>query len=225
MAQAGIHALLGAALQKRIQERELLLVGVLLGNLFPDADNLAVAFATITGRSTEGLHRTFSHSFFPALGVSLLFYFVGWVTKRPVWGNLGLGLGIGIVMHILVDLMVWFDGVEVFWPLPSRVNLWGKVTPPIWWGKLMMPLEFLFMALFFVVLGNWARKTGKNQDYLPKLRIWVSLLVGLFFLFTGLVYLMESGFMILFGALYLAALGLGIGVTIRMRSTIEGITR
>jgi membrane-bound metal-dependent hydrolase YbcI (DUF457 family) len=31
----------------------------------------------------------------------------------------GLGLGIGILMHILLDLLVWFNGVEILWPIPS----------------------------------------------------------------------------------------------------------
>jgi translation initiation factor 2 gamma subunit (eIF-2gamma) len=39
--------------------------------------------------------------------------------------------------------------------------------------------------------------------------------------FTPLVYTMEKGFMIPFGALYLLSLGLALGVTIRMRETIE----
>ena len=221
MAQAGIHALLGTLMRNRVQKRELLLLGLILGNLIPDLDNLAVAAATLNGRPTEGLHRTFTHSFFTALGIGVLLYVVGWVLKKPEWGNLGLGLGAGIVMHILVDLLIWFNGVEIFWPLPSWVNLWENVTPPEWWSKLMMPMEFLFMAFFLGLLGNWARKTGTDQDYLPKLRIWVSLLVGLFVLFTGMVYMLDSGFLVPFGALYLVVLGLVIGVTIRMRATIE----
>lgn len=221
MAQAGIHALLGSVLRGKVMKRELLLLGVILGNLVPDLDNLAVAVATLTGRETEGLHRTFSHSFLSVAAIVVLFYVVGQAAKKPAWSNLGLGLGIGMSMHILVDLLVWFDGVEIFWPLTSWVNLWEGVTPPQWWSNLMMPAEFLFMAIFMLLLGSWAQKTQTDLGYLPKLRLWTVILVGLFVVFTALVYTLESGFMIPYGALYLLALGLVIGVTIRMRQTIQ----
>lgn len=224
MAQAGIHALIGASMRSRIQKRELLLLGVILGNLIPDVDNLAVAIATLTGSPTEGLHRTFTHSIFTVAAVILLFQLGGRLANKPRWGNLGLGLGIGILLHIIVDLLVWFDGVEVLWPLSSWVNIWEGVTPPEWWSQLMMPVEFLFMALFLVLLGSWARKSGTDLDFIPRLRIWVILLVGMFIIFTALVYTLESGFMIPFGALYLAALFSVIGIAIRMRRTIEKVS-
>ena len=47
----------------------------------------------------------------------------------------------------------------------------------------------------------------------------------LFVVFTALVYTMEKGFMIPYGALYLLSLGLALGVTIRMRETVEAVIR
>jgi len=224
MAQAGIHALFGTVLRGRAKKRQLLLLGLILGNLLPDLDNLAVALATLSGKSTEGLHRTFSHSFITVALIMAVFYLIGRALKKPEWVNLGFGLGIGITMHIVIDLLVWFDGVEIFWPLSSWVNLWEGVTPPDWWSKLMMPIEFLFMAIFILVLGNWAQKSATDLTYLPKLRIWAILLIVAFVIFTALVYTLESGFMVPFGGVYLLALGLVIGITIRMRHTIEGMT-
>ena len=224
MAQAGIHALLGAGVSKWIAKSEWILLGVILGNLLPDADNLAVAVATLAGGETDGLHRTFTHSLFTVGLVVLVFYFLSWITKKARWGNLGLGLGLGILMHIMIDLLVWFDGVEIFWPLPSWVNLWENATPPEWWSNLMMPMEFLFMAFFLVLLSSWSRKTGTDQDYLPKLRLWIFILVALFVVFTILVYVLEAGFMMPFGAVYLLTLGLVIGVVLRMRATIEKVS-
>lgn len=221
MAQAGIHSIVGLAVRKWTPSREWLMLGIVLGNPLPDADNLAVAIATITGRATEGLHRTFTHSLFTVAAVIVAFYIVAWATKRPRWGTLGLGLGIGILMHILLDLLIWFNGVEILWPIPSWVNLWSNVTPPEWWSKLMMPTEFLFFALFFVLLSTKARKQGTDGGFLRTLRVWTVVQSVLFVVFTPLVYTMEKGFMIPFGALYLLSLGLALGVTIRMRETIE----
>ncbi len=64
MAQAGIHGIVAIAVRKWTPSRKWLMLGIVLGNILPDADNLAVAIATLTGKSTEGLHRTFTHSLF-----------------------------------------------------------------------------------------------------------------------------------------------------------------
>jgi len=89
MAQAGIHSMVGMAVRKWTPDRKWLMLGIVLGNLFPDADNLAVAVATVMGRSTEGLHRTFTHSLFFVAAIILVFYGVAWASKRSEWGNLG----------------------------------------------------------------------------------------------------------------------------------------
>ena len=223
MAQAGIHSMVGMAVRKWTPARKWLMLGIVLGNLFPDADNIAVAVATVMGRSTEGLHRTFTHSLFFVAAIVVIFYGVAWASKRSEWGNLGLGLGIGVLMHILLDLLVWFNGLEILWPLPSWVNLWTSVTPPEWWSKLMMPVENLFFALFFILLASTARKRNTDGSYLPKLRIWTWVQGILFVAFLVMVFTMESGFMTIYGAVYLLSLGLAFGITIRMRETVEAI--
>ena len=223
MAQAGIHSIVGMAVRRWTPNRKWLMLGIVLGNLLPDADNLAVAAATLTGGSTEGLHRTFTHSIFTVIAVVGVFYILGRLANRPHWSNLGLGLGTGILMHILLDLAIWFNGVEILWPFPSWVNFWSGVTPPEWWNKLMMPIEFLFFALFFLMLDRVARYRGTNLDYLVKLRVWTIIQAALFVVFLVLVYTMDQGFMIPYGALYLISLGMAFGITLRMRATVEAV--
>ncbi|MFB0533734.1 MAG: metal-dependent hydrolase, partial [Anaerolineae bacterium] len=216
MAQAGIHGMVGMAVRKWTPNQAWLMLGIVLGNISPDADNLAVAVATVAKLPIKGLHRTFTHSLFTVAAVVIAFYVVAWATKRPRWGNLGLGLGIGILMHILLDLLIWFNGVEILWPIPSWVNLWSHVIPPEWWSKLMLPTEFLCFALFFLLLDVTARKRDTDGGFLRTLRVWTVVQGALFVVFTVLVYTMEKGFMTPFGALYLLSLGLAFGVTIRM---------
>jgi membrane-bound metal-dependent hydrolase YbcI (DUF457 family) len=62
---------------------------VLLLAYAPDADNLAVAVATVTKTSTPGLHRTFSHSLFTVVVVIAVFCLVNLATKKragTTWG-------------------------------------------------------------------------------------------------------------------------------------------
>ena len=48
MPQNGIHAIVGTAVARNwMPKKEWLLLGVVLGNMFPDLDNLVVAYATL----------------------------------------------------------------------------------------------------------------------------------------------------------------------------------
>jgi membrane-bound metal-dependent hydrolase YbcI (DUF457 family) len=223
MAQAGIHGLIGTVVRKWTPDHTWLMLGIVVGSLLPDLDNLAVAGATVAKLPTEGLHRTFTHSLFAAGAVALIFYLVSRLVNQPRWGNLGIGLGIGMLMHILLDLLIWFDGVAILWPVRSWVNLWGGFTPPGWFSKLLLPAEFLFFALFFIGLAGIARRKGTDLAYLGKLKLWTGVQALLFVIFTALVYMMQKGFMTPYGAVYLLSLVLAIGVTIRMRNTMEAV--
>jgi hypothetical protein len=119
MAQAGIQGIVGMAIRKWKPNREWLMLGIVLGNLLPDADNLVLAVVTVTGLATEGLHRTFTHSLFTVIAIA--FYIGARATTCPLWGS--LGLGIGVLVHILLDLLIWFNGVALLWPIPLWVSL------------------------------------------------------------------------------------------------------
>jgi membrane-bound metal-dependent hydrolase YbcI (DUF457 family) len=221
MAQAGIHGIVGMAVKKWLPIPAGLMLGIILGNLLPDADNLAVAVATVAKLPTEGLHRTFTHSLFTCLLVMAIFWLVTKITKEAYWQILGLGLAVGILMHILLDLLIWFNGVAILWPMPFWLNLWQGVTPPTWFNQLMNPLEFLFLGLYFVYLGVLARKNHTDTEYLRPLRGQTIAQFILFAVFLIPAFLSIKGFNTIFGLLYLVSLGIALGVSIRMRKTIE----
>jgi hypothetical protein len=153
--------------------------------------------------------------------VVAVFGLVSLITKRQRWLNLGIGLGIGILLHILLDLLLWFDGVAILWPASYYLNLWSRFSASSWWITLMQPAEMLFFALFFLNLYYLARKQSSDVSYLSKLRIWIGLQFVLFAVFLVLAFTMQKGFLTIFGAVYLLSLGLAVGVVIRMRQTIE----
>ena len=223
MAQAGIHGLVGMAVRKWMPKREWFMLGLVLGNMLPDMDALAVAYATLSGIDSHGLHRTFSHSIFFMLGFVIIFYIIAAIAKSPRIGNLGLGLSIGMLMHALLDLIIWFRGVELFWPLYGEINFWSGYTPPAWWyNKFELAAEFLLIALFFILLAKLAQKQGTDKEFLKKLKTWTWIEIVLFAIFLVLVYTWKS-FFIPFGAFYIFSLSLAVVVSIRMRKTIETI--
>jgi membrane-bound metal-dependent hydrolase YbcI (DUF457 family) len=221
MAQAGLHGMVGMAVRKMAGRKEWVLLGILLGSFVPDMDNVGVAVATLTKASTEGIHRTMTHSVFFMAAVVVVFYFIGQWKKDARWGNLGLGLGLGMLLHSLLDLLIWFNGVNLFWPLGGEINIWANTTPPVWFMKFMDPAEFLFVGLYLWALGTWARKAGTDSEFMKTHRVWLILEAALFVIFTPLAYIMTKGYLTIFGALYLFSLFMVFFVTIRMRKTVE----
>jgi membrane-bound metal-dependent hydrolase YbcI (DUF457 family) len=221
MAQAGMHGLVGMLPRKWTKGREWVLLGMLLGSFIPDMDNLGVAIATVAKLPTEGIHRTMTHSLFFAVAVTAVFFLVGQVRKDTRWNNLGFGLGLGILLHILLDLVIWFNGVVILWPIPSWINFWGNTAPPEWFMKLMDPAEFLFFGLYLWALGTWARKFNTDSNFLKTQRFWTLFEFVLFAIYTPLAYIMMSGFLTIFGAMYLFSLIVVFFLTIRMRDTVK----
>ena len=224
MPQAGIHGLVGMAARKWTGGREWLLLGVLLGSFVPDMDNLGVAVATLKRIPTEGIHRTMTHSVFFIVAVMAVFYLIAQWKKDARWNNMGLGLGLGILLHILLDLALWFNGVFLFWPLGGEINFWANTKAPEWFMKFLNPAEFLCFGLYLWVLGDWARKHKTDGFFLKTHRVWVLLEFSLFVIFTPLAYIMTKGFLTIFGALYLFSIFMVFFVTFRMRQTVNAVT-
>lgn len=223
MAQAGIHGLMGIAMNKLSFKREWLLLGAIFGSILPDLDAIAVAYFTLTGGDTGGLHRTWSHSIPFISCIVIIFYIISKMTKTPRIGNFGIGLGIGMLGHVLLDLFIWFRGVQVFWPFYPEINLWQSFIPPEWWyNKLEFALEFGFMALYLIFLSRFAVQHKTDTIFLPKIKIFIWLEIFLFSLFLILVYTW-SGYYFIFGAMYILSLILILYATIQMRKTIEAI--
>ena len=223
MPQAGLHGLVGMATRKWTSKREWLLWGAMLGSFVPDMDNLGVAFATLTKMSTEGIHRTATHSVFFIVAIIAVFYLIGQGKKDIRWNNLGLGIGLGMLLHILLDLILWFNGVNLFWPLGGEINFWANYTPPEWFMKFMDPTEFLFFAFYLWTLGVWSRKASTDGEFMKTHLVWLIVEVALFVIFTPLAYIMTKGYLTIFGALYLFSLLMIFFVTIRMRKTIAAV--
>lgn len=223
MPQNGIHAIAGIAARRWAPPREWLVLGVVLGNMFPDLDNIAVAYATLTKADSHGLHRTFTHSFFTIIAVIVLFYLIAALTKNQKWNNLGLGLGIGILMHILLDIILWFNGVEILWPIRYELNLWRWFSMPDWLKILLDTGEFLAFGLYFLLLHSLAGRQNTDRERQGTPRTWASVQFVLFVLFTVLFFTVSSTGLpyTIFGALYLVSMIVAVVVTVQMRKTIE----
>jgi len=226
MPQNGIHAMVGIASRKWMPKKEWLLLGVVLGNMFPDLDNLVVAYATLAKLpNPEHFHRTFTHSIFTIIAMVLLFYIIAALTKNEKWKNFGIGFGAGIIMHILVDLVLWFNGVHLLWPLGGELNFWSWFVTPAWLKILLDTGEFLAFGLYFLMLGSLALRYGTDAERQVSSKTWAYIEFVLFALFTVLFFTVGTKGLLyqVFGGLYLLSLIVSIVITIRMKQTVETI--
>lgn len=225
MSQNGLHAIIGVAARTWMPQKEWLLLGAVLGSMAPDLDNLAVAYATLTGGDTHGLHRTFTHSVFTVIAMLILFYVVAAATRNQRWNNFGIGFGIGILMHILVDLIVWFNGVEIFWPLGDEVNFWAGFTVPAWLNIILETGEFLAFGLYFLFLISLSRKHNTDAMRQGSVKMLAYVEFALFVVFAGL-FLARGAVGLpytIFGALYLLSLIAAMAITTKMKQTVEAL--
>jgi hypothetical protein len=155
-----------------------------------------------------------------------LFYLVAALTKNQKWNNFGLGFGTGSLMHILLDLVFWFNGVELFWPIRYELNFWSWFTAPAWLRILLETGEFLAFGFYFLLLGSLALRQNTDMRRQRSLKTWAQIQFALFILFTLLFFILgaEGLAYTVFGALYLLSVLLAMLITIRMRTTVESIS-
>lgn len=232
MPQIGIHGIVGVASRRWLPKKEWLLLGLVLGNMFPDLDNLVVAYATLAGLPEPAhYHRTFTHSVFTIVVMTVLCYIVAAVTKNEKWKNFGTGLGAGILMHILLDLVIWFNGVYLLWPIDYELNFWVGFTTPVWLKILLDTAEFLMLGLYFMLLVSLAQRRGLDVERQGSVRVWEYVEFALFVVFTALFYFRNAQgadyskglYYQVFGALYLVSMIAGLIITTRLKRTVESV--
>jgi membrane-bound metal-dependent hydrolase YbcI (DUF457 family) len=226
MPQNGIHSIVGLAVARKwMPKKEWLVLGVVLGNMFPDLDNFMVAYATLAKLPDPGhFHRTFTHSIFTMLALLILFYVIAATTKNEKWKNFGQGFCAGILMHVALDLVLWFNGVELLWPLSNfELNFWSWFVMPDWLKIFLDTGEFLAFGLYFLLLGSLAHQYGTDVARQGSTKTWAYIEFGLFILFTLLFFVIgiKGLHYTIYGGLYLITMVIAIVMTIRMKATLE----
>lgn len=186
MAQVGLHGMIGLLagiklltpyFSDRVSRRGLMF-GYVVGNLAPDLDFLAVVgMYPVDHTLAFHMHRGFTHSLLAAAATALGFSLAARLMQDRYFRFLGYGFALGIVTHFLVDLLIWFAPVDVFWPLSvwgvvAPVNLWGWWKTPLTLGRLLGAAELAAFGLYFDCLGRSAITFRTDLEMLAPLRRW-----------------------------------------------------
>lgn len=237
MAQAGLHGVAGICLSRHLAPvvirgdaaRKAFVFGFVLGNLLPDTDFFLLGpWFLVNARQALTLHRTWSHSILVIALVTLLLW--AWRRREPGGAGLALGAGLGMLLHSLVDMLVWFSAVDFLWPLgylgvSGVVYLWSGIHVPALVRNFMGAADYLAFALFFLYLGALARRAGTDTAFLPRLRLFTNLNWIFLAVFTALgVTLTRSQFVFEvahYAFSILVFFPISLYVVVKMRRTIE----
>lgn len=220
MPQAGLHALTGVWCRKLFPSNEWLLAGLVIGNMAPDLDNFAVAAAFLSGSPTDGIHRGATHSLLVVAALTTTAVLWAHFTRRPRWKGYFIGLGFGLVMHVLLDLVGWFNGVEVLWPIAYQLNFWSGFTSPSWLGPVLDTAEFLSVGWYFGVLVRLAEEHGTDLVFVEATRRYIRLMLVFFVMAASAAMALPKLYLIVQGALYLFTLALALRVTFNFKKTL-----
>lgn len=152
MPQMGLHMLVGVIFGKRFcRSSRSQCAGFLVGSIVPDLDFVPLILLRFVDRELAlSCHRHLTHSAAFALSCGLLLLLVGRLTRTRTFLLFAVGLTLGMLVHSLLDLLMWFSPVDLLWPFAETVNLYGTwCAPPFLWNTVMAgePLAYaLFMS-------------------------------------------------------------------------------
>ena len=90
---------------------------LLFGSIFPDTDFL------IDWTLGKHIHRTFTHSFFMIIVGFLIVYLICLIFFKELnRKKFGIYFSIGILTHLIADMIMGYPGVGLLWPL--HYNFW-----------------------------------------------------------------------------------------------------
>jgi len=161
MSQMGIHLTTGLiGTNKKLFRKSYLGLGFLIGNIFPDLDFIFLIPLRFIDRELSLLfHRSFTHSVF----LVLFILFIASLTRILFKNNVYLflfGLAIGISVHILFDIFMWFSYVDFLWPLDKTISLYSNLDLPWFTPNIVSSFETACYGLFLLIF----RKNYASQD-------------------------------------------------------------
>ena len=226
MAQAGLHAAIGYQTRRLIPYEKRLFPALMFGTMLPDMDIIIVSLASFfyTIEQSEVIfHRTFSHSFFSLIIMYLFFAIIAEIKKKPKLKSIGKGLAIGMLIHYIVDTFLWFNQIDLLWPLPlNPINIWQSWRPPPFIYNILLALEFFFFRWYawFLIMRH-LDSPGSHSWYIKYLNKWKNI-ESVLFLFIIILLIWDLPFFkLLFGLFYIPSLIMALISTYISRDALE----
>jgi membrane-bound metal-dependent hydrolase YbcI (DUF457 family) len=231
MAQFAVHLGTGILWKNAPKVAPQFLFGVMAGSVLPDFDFIPLALVFFFDSTlARTLHRSFSHSLLIPL-VLLLVAAAFYILRRPAPVRspvpVLLGIALGMVSHVLLDILFWFGSVNVLWPLnlfgyPTIVSIWNQVTlPSVWLLWISADGELLAYAVLY---SYYRHLLKRNPSAAQKVNLtpWIGITLALFLVFIPLAWVLsvDTYQTIVYGANAAFFAPLCMGITWKLRGEL-----
>ena len=235
MAQSGIHAFSGIIASKYFKNKKWFISSMVFGTIVPDIDIVFSAIAFLWGYSindAEAIHRTFTHSIFTIIILYFIFLSISEITSDKKFRTIGKGLCIGIGIHIVLDVFLWFNSINLLWPLQpyliEPLNIWKNISLG---GnditrKFLLAFEFIFFRIYGWFLINKFIENKSNHSnswFIIYISKWIKI-EFVFFIFALLLIYLNIHFekyLIFFTILYIPSLIMALISTYILREVFN----
>jgi membrane-bound metal-dependent hydrolase YbcI (DUF457 family) len=197
MAQFAVHIATGIVCGKISDSEKEFKCGALLGAFLPDFDTLVMLmYYPANPEFARTLHRSATHSLLIPILLFLCACLTSCFPAIKKTSNFLRGLALGFFSHIFLDVLFWFDTLNILWPLtiggnPIKVNLWSHVSPPVLLKSILGGVaEFLSYGVLF----HWLEKFEfERETFVSRNMVLYKRLSYLAFgLFLGLVFILPE---------------------------------
>ena len=210
MTLLGLHTYIAFKIKPFLYQRKMFFTSFLMGSIIPDIDIILVALSSmfLTINESFGIfYKTITHSLITAGIVYLLFLIAYELKKSKAILNIAYGVISGIIIHILVDILIGYGKITLFWPLPiGGVNGWAYTSFPYNLGNIIVCSEFILFRLLASQLINAIINSPiitKSNNYIRYLTLWMKIELYFFLIIFLTIIFIPDYKLIIFIILYI----------------------
>lgn len=138
-------------------------MGFLIGGIIPDLDfALLIPIYAFDRGLALSMHRALSHSIlaFGGLFVIALLFSLGHRYRRI--SNTLIGIALGMAVHTILDIFMWFSPVHVLWPAQTGFTIFPVEKIPEFAWNLSFALESGCYSFFLFILARMVHLPFKS---------------------------------------------------------------
>lgn len=169
----------------------------LLGIVTPDIDT---TITTITNNLLRIVNLSidyisFSHSLVSIGILYMLFLILYEIKKNIIIIKVAQFIILGMLAHILIDIVIWNNTIDIFWPLPiGKLNFWFYSYFQINFKYFIIGFHFIiFRLIASLLIDQLIENPNSNKNgYLKYLTIWMKYELYFFITFIGSIYFLSN---------------------------------
>ena len=177
MALSGTHAYISILIKNKLSYGKWFFVSFLFGSIIPDVDYFfsKIHLLLSVPKFINLLNKTFAHSIITVILVYLILLIIYEINKNKNYLHIANGVLFGMSFHILLDIFLWYDKIDLFWPLPiEHIHIWNNITLTKNLSIFILALEFIFFRVFaWQSINSILDHPGKNRYFIKPLTFWM----------------------------------------------------